>query len=345
MIDSGMVSVIIPVWNVEQFLDACLESVALQTYNNIEVIMVDDGSTDRSTEICRSWEKKDGRFILIRKDNEGPSIARNVGFDNAKGDYIAFVDGDDIIHVEYIETLVGIVKRKKVYSISGVDYIRFGDFDIITTAHKWDMMEFHHYLPEDALRKLLYQNDFICSAPWGKLFSREVIEGIRFKEGIIYEDLEWMVRVLEKMPKSKRIGLCNAPLYYYRKRNGSLMETFSGHRLDVLDITRDIEDKAIASADLRLVKAARDRRLSANFDIYMQLWKYIRQSKSEKDDTDSCGYNNQLVSCWTQIKRLRMGSLINPNVRRKNKLGILLSFLGPTVCGWVGSRIISILKK
>ena len=147
------------------------------------------------------------------------------------------------------------------------------------------------------------------------------------------------------MPKSKRIGLCNAPLYYYRKRNGSLMETFSEHRLDVLDITRDIEDKAIASADLRLVKAARDRRLSANFDIYMQLWKYIRQSKSEKDDTDSCGYNNQLVSCWTQIKRLRMGSLINPNVRRKNKLGILLSFLGPTVCGWVGSRIISILKK
>ena len=126
-----------------------------------------------------------------------------------------------------------------------------------------------------------------------------------------------MVRVLEKMPKSKRIGLCNAPLYYYRKRNGSLMETFSGHRLDVLDITRDIEDKAIASADLRLVKAARDRRLSANFDIYMQLWKYIRQSKAEKDDTDSCGYNNQLVSCWTPDKAPQNGFAYKSECKKK----------------------------
>lgn len=345
MIDSYKVSVIIPVWNVEEYLDACLESVSLQTYSNLEVIMVDDGSTDGSTGICRAWEKKDSRFILVRKENGGPSIARNVGLDNAKGDYIAFVDSDDILHVEYIHTLIDIVKRNEGYSIAGVDYIRFGDSDIVTTSRKWNMAEFHHYLPGEALRKLLYQNDFICSAPWGKLFSREVIDGIKFKEGILYEDLDWMARVLESMPKAKRVGLCNAQLYFYRKRKGSLIETFSRRRLDVLDITRDIEYRAVASSDMKLVSAARDRRLSANFDIYMQLWKYIRHCKAGRDAVHNCGYDAELAACWAQIKRLRIASLINPDVRGKNKFGILLSFFGPKVCGCIGSRIIGILKK
>lgn len=348
MTERVRISVIVPVWNVEGFLDECLESIAVQTYGDFEVVMVDDGSTDASAEICRQWVDKDMRFRLVQKVNGGPSSARNVGLENAKGEYIVFVDSDDILHKRYIETLIEIIDGKKIYSIVGTDFIRFGNSAQVDINGLYNVTEFHHYLPEDAYKKLLYQNDFINSAPWGKLFKREAIEGIWFKEGILYEDLEWMARVLEKMPKSKRVGLCDAPLYFYRKREGSLIETFSRGRLDVLDVTREIEERAVESGNKGLLRAARDRRLSANFDIYMQLWKHCRHVENGATSTenyDAHAYELVKAECWLQIKRLRIGSLINPHVRKKNKLGILLSFFGPDVCGAVGSRLIARLKK
>ncbi|MDE5923139.1 MAG: glycosyltransferase [Muribaculum sp.] len=364
MIDSYMVSVIIPVWNVEEFLDECLESVAVQTYGDFEVVMVDDGSTDGSAEICRKWEARDKRFRLVQKDNGGLSSARNTGLMVAEGEYVAFVDSDDVVHPKYLEILVGMAERRKYY-VAGGDMLRFSeDIPVVNGV----MSELYHYLPEDALKDMLYQNKHMINSACGKLFSRECIEGIWFKEGILYEDLEWMARVLERIPKSKRVGMCNAPLYFYRKRVGSLIETFSRGRMDVLDVTREIEERAVRSGNRKIIRAARDRRLSANFDIYMQLWKYSRKKNIEsnksakyvrkadinikpeefgKSDGSAGGsvYDTELEECWAQIKRLRMGSLFNPCVRRKNKLGVLLSFLGPTVCGAVGSRIILRLKK
>lgn len=339
-----IVFIIVPVWNVEEFLEECLESIAVQTYGDFEVLMVDDGSTDASADICRQWVGRDKRYRLIQKENRGLSSARNAGLRIAKGEYVTFVDSDDVIHPQYLETLMELAKRKE-YFITGVDFIRFSDDIPLVNGV---MKEKYHYLPYDALTEMLYQNGHMINSACGKLFRREVIEGIWFKEGILYEDLEWMARVLEKMPKLKRVGLCDAPLYFYRKREGSTMETFSLRRLDVLDVTREIEERALKSGNKGFLRAARDRRLSANFDIYMQLWKQCRRRKNgannaENSDTDS--YEREIAECWRQIKRLRIGSLINPHVRRKNKLGILLSFFGPDVCGAVGSRLIARLKK
>ena len=344
MTERVIISVIVPVWNVEEFLDEGLESISVQTYVDFEVVMVDDGSTDRSGEICRQWVERDNRYRLIQKENGGLSSARNAGLEVAKGEYVTFVDSDDVIHPKYLETLMELAKRKE-YFITGVGFLRFSDDIPLVNCV---MTEKYHYLPYDALTEMLYQNGHMINSAWGKLFRRELIEGIWFKEGILYEDLEWMARVLEKMPKSKRVGLCDAPLYFYRKRDGSLIETFSRHRLDVLDVTREIEERAVESGNKGFLRAARDRRLSANFDIYMQLWKHCRHVENGATSTenyDAHAYELVKAECWRQIKRLRMGSLINPHVRRKNKLGILLSFFGSDVCGAVGSRLIARLKK
>ena len=339
-----MVSILIPIHNTSLYLNQCFESISKQTYSEFEVIMIDDGSLDISIDICKNQEKKDNRFKLYCKRHGGQASTRNLCVKIAKGEFVTFVDSDDIIHPKYLETLIGLAKRKE-YFITGVDFIRFSDDIPLVNGV---MKEKHHYLPYDALTEMLYQNGHMINSACGKLFRREVIEGIWFKEGILYEDLEWMARVLERMPRSKRVGLCDAPLYLYRKREGSTMETFSRHRLDVLDVTREIEERALKSGNKGFLRAARDRRLSANFDIYMQLWKHCRHVENGTTSTenyDAHAYELVKAECWRQIKRLRMGSLINPHVRKKNKLGILLSFFGPEVCGAVGSRLIARLKK
>ena len=335
--DESIISVIVPVYNVEKYIDACCQSIQEQTYRDFEVVMVDDGSTDSSADICRKWVARDDRFRLVQKTNGGLSSARNTGLNVSNGRFITFVDSDDTVHPEFLNILMHIMKRSE-YMLAGGGMERF--YDRIPVVG-YNTTAFCHYLPEVALKEMLYQNGIFINAAWGKLFSRELIGDIRFREGILYEDLEWMTRVLEGMPKSKRVGICDAPLYFYRKREGSLIETFSPNRFDVLDVTREIEDRAQEVAKKSRVyrnakgvlRAARDRRLSANFDIFMQLSKPGREE-----------YATQRQECWREIKRLRIGSLFNPHVRRKNRLGILLSFLGPRICGAVGARFLDLLK-
>ncbi len=332
-----MISIVIPVYNVEAYFEECLQALYVQVYGDFEVVMVDDGSTDGSGEICRKWTERDKRFRLISKSNGGLSSARNAGIEASNGDYITFVDSDDAVHPHYLSILMEMASRSE-YAIVGVGMTRFTDEMPLIDCK---IEKLFHYLPEDALKEMLYQNGMLINSACGKLFSRELIGDIRFREGIMYEDLEWMTRVLEGMPKSKRVGICDAPLYFYRKREGSLIETFSLNRFDVLDVTREIEDRAQEVAKKSRVyrnakgvlRAARDRRLSANFDIFMQLSKPGREE-----------YATQRQECWREIKRLRIGSLFNPHVRRKNRLGILLSFLGPRICGAVGARFLDLLK-
>ncbi len=296
--------------------------------------MIDDGSTDGSIEICKKWINKDERFILIRKKNEGPSSARNLGLNRAKGDFIAFIDSDDVIHPHYLKTLVDIIIKKE-YLIVVCDFLRFKKNYPLVSSH---VRNFYHYIPSEAIKIMLYQNGRINSAPWGKLFRKDLIKDIWFKNGIIYEDLEWLSRVMYKMPKSKRIGICDAKLYFYRIREGSLINTFSNKRLDVLDVSKEIECNALNIGDYGIIRAARDRVLSANFEIYLALYD-LKYKNRELYNSSVYNYDETIKGCWNQIKKLRLKSLLNFHVRNKNKLGILLSYFGPRIFGYIGSKM------
>jgi glycosyltransferase involved in cell wall biosynthesis len=339
-----LVSVIVPVYNVEAYLGVCLDSLAAQTYGNFEVIMVDDGSTDGSAELCRNMALRDARFKLLSKPNGGPSLARNAGMTVAAGEFVTFVDSDDVVHPKYLETLMQ-TARRDVYAMVCVAMARFTDeLPMVDTVDA----RFYHYLPDDALKEMLYQTGAInnSASACGKIYRCECIADIRFKDGIQYEDLEWMARVLSTLSRAHRVGVIGAPYYFYRWRSGSFLTTFTPRRLDVLCVTREIEERAQQVGDTSLVRAARDRRFSANFDMYLQLCRVIRNDAPLSGENPlAARYAAVQCECWHQIVRLRIGALLNPRVRCKNKLGALLSLLGPRFCGFIGSRLVNRLKS
>lgn len=335
------VSIILPVYNVESYLKACLESLAAQTFTDFEVVMVDDGSTDGSADICRDMAARDPRFRLISQPNGGLASARNFGMAFARGTLIGFVDSDDVVHPRYLATMVAMLSRKE-YSLVGVGIARFTDrLPIINPIARHNS----HYSGRDALITMLYQTGAINSSSCAKLFRRELIADIPFREGILYEDLEWMPRVLDALPRSKRVLIADAPLYFYRRRPGSSIQAFTPRRLDVLTVTADIEARALASGAAPLIRAARDRRFAANFDMYLQLpASTLADTSPHGTSLHDTSLHDTRLECWRQIKRLRLGSLLNPRVRRKNRLGSLLSLLGPRLTLLIGAPLLHRLK-
>lgn len=210
------VSLIIPVYNVEKYLDDCLFSVMNQTYKNLEIIIIDDGSTDNSGEKCESYKQKDSRIVVYHKPNGGLSDARNYGLEKCTGDYIFFLDSDDFIDINLIENLVTtvITDQSDIVANDAVDYYDgdpVSDINIQCTSEKLDSVE--------AVKRTLMTNG-IRHMAWGKLFKRYLWDNRRFTTGILYEDLDVIYYV---MLDAKRISVLNPSMYYYRQRPGSIM--------------------------------------------------------------------------------------------------------------------------
>lgn len=213
-----LVSVIIPAYNIEKYISRCLDSIIAQTYNNLEIIVVDDGSKDQTAEILDDYQKRDSRIIVIHKENGGVSSARNQGLDIAKGDYIGFVDGDDLIKPNMYEVLVKLLEEENAdiahcgYQMVFPDrvdyYYNTGRRKIQTT--------------QEGLKDLL-SGKMIEPALYNKLYRKELFNNIRLDEKIrINEDLEANYHLFKKSKKSIYYDL---PLYHYMIRNSSATKT------------------------------------------------------------------------------------------------------------------------
>ncbi|MBO5468256.1 MAG: glycosyltransferase [Lachnospiraceae bacterium] len=210
-----LISVIVPIYNVEKYLDVCLESIINQTYSNLEIILVDDGSTDNSLYICNEYAQKDKRIKVIHKKNGGLSSARNVGIDVAKGKYIGFVDGDDYIHKELYRRLVDACQRYRVaISICHAVVFQDGKEPIQTSGYiKND------YVTDDM--KLIFSNTLNMSqSVCNKLFLRELFSNLIFPEGRVVEDGYILYDLLYKAKKVAYVAIGG---YYYRRRPDSIM--------------------------------------------------------------------------------------------------------------------------
>lgn len=219
--DKPLISVIVPIYNVEQYLDECLESLIHQTYQNQEIILVDDGSSDKSPQICEEWALKDSRIHVIHKENGGLSSARNVGLDEATGDYIAFVDGDDFFDKKMYETLYEGITRSSSIGISAIKFYRYEDGKVSIYRKKWDSKV-------DVLVKsqdfgLLTLKQEVCHAATNKLYRRELLENVRFREGLLNEDVLFM-HDLAKLMKERNYDMWDLAYYayYYRMRQNSI---------------------------------------------------------------------------------------------------------------------------
>ena len=224
-----MISVIVPVYNVEKYLEECLESIQNQTYSNIEIILVNDGSTDKSKEICEKYCKQDSRFKLINQTNQGQSVARNTGVAASSGECIAFVDSDDIIRQDYLEVLIR-------YMSEEVDIVE-SQF----TVHKKEFFnenykEINVIFEGDSEEAVKAVPKHVLSVnPVTKLYRRSVVEAVPYLEGLIFEDIYsgvGMLKYIRRIIKSDYTG------YYYRQHGTSTMHrTFTPKNLDVFTVS------------------------------------------------------------------------------------------------------------
>lgn len=211
-----MISIIIPIYNVESYLEECVQSVIAQTYTDWELILVDDGSTDGSAKIARNWQSRNSRIKYFHKDNGGVSSARNYGLDHSQGEYIMFVDSDDICHPKLLENLIPFVIEEN--DIAGCTIAKYEESGVVQNNSK--------YISEDLISLdqiyTCFFNKGILHPPYGKVYRNDIIRkhNIRFVQNLqLGEDVLFNLEYLKHV--SRGVFIDN-PFYYYRNTPGSL---------------------------------------------------------------------------------------------------------------------------
>ena len=224
-----MISVIVPVYNVERYLEECLNSIQHQSYTNIEVILVNDGSTDHSKIICERFCEEDSRFHLLNQENQGQSVARNVGVAASTGEFIAFVDSDDVIKVNYLEELMKYMSDEvdiveSIFTVSKKDFLveNSKEIEILFEGNSQEAVK-------------IFPNHVLSVNPVTKLYRKSIVEAVPYLEGFIFEDIYsgiGMLKYIRKMIKIDYVG------YYYRQHQSSTMHrTFTKKNLDVFTVS------------------------------------------------------------------------------------------------------------
>lgn len=214
-----LISVIIPVYNVERYLRQCVDSVINQTYRNLQIILVNDGSTDSCGRICKEYEEKDQRILTVHQENQGLSAARNTGLKYAEGSYILFLDSDDYIEKTTCETLLNDAHETESDMVVGA--IQTVDEDgTVLSDNKKVLAEKRTVLDQHAaMRELMWEHQ-IKGFAWGKLYKKELLDGIQFPVGRAFED---RFTVYQYVERASRICLSEGGCTYYRIRQGSIL--------------------------------------------------------------------------------------------------------------------------
>ena len=227
--NNDLITIVVPVYNVEEYLEKCVNSIICQTYKNLEIILVDDGSKDSSSEICDKLAKKDERIVVIHKQNGGLSSARNTGIDIAKGKYIGFIDSDDYIDEKMFELLyTAIISNNADMSVCNYSWVNENGRVFNSTA-----LGNAVFTSEDILGNYLLEDMSSWVIACNKLYNISIFEGIRYPVGKVNEDSFVIHRILDKCDI---IATVEDKLYMYLQRSGSIMNsTFKLSSLDVVD--------------------------------------------------------------------------------------------------------------
>lgn len=321
----AMISVVVPIYNVGKYLAKCIESVSAQTYKNLEIILVNDGSTDDCGNICDDYAKKDQRIKVIHKINGGLSDARNAGIEIAKGQYIGFVDSDDYINANMYERLVNIMKTDNseiavcnyslVYEETEKNIFEKNDFD-------------DNYLLIDNKNKLIeyaMKNNYdTFTVAWNKVYLRELFNDIRYPKGKIHEDVFTTYKLLYK---AQKISYTKDAMYYYLQRETSIMgQKFNEKRLHRLDALQE---------QLKFYQLKKEQGMWNITLFYYKLFlihmisEVQKNTELKKDMLDSYKkYYNE------QIKKY----LGNSGIEFKKKIGYWLFYRFPDLYLWINDK-------
>lgn len=301
---SKLISVIVPVYNVEKYLERCLNSIINQTYKNLQIIVVDDGSTDSSGKICDQYKEKDERIQVIHKKNGGLSDARNQGLKIATGEYIGFVDSDDYIAQDMFETLYNAIEKYNA-DISIVSFYEIYNGKVIGVRDSKNIEEMNKF---EAMNELL-KDTKIQSYAWNKLFKHDLFKKMEFPTGKNFEDIATTLLLFEK---SNKVVLVEEPKYYYVRRDDSIVgvrnsKTYNDY-LEViynkyLYLKGKYKETELYNAYNFVINMIWVYTIIVTFDLndvyekYEKLYKILKEiiQKYENEITDKLDYYNKVV--------------------------------------------------
>lgn len=308
-----LISIIVPIYKVEKYLNKCIESILNQTYSNLEIILIDDGSPDKCGEICDFYKNKDSRIKVIHKKNEGVSKARNIGLDISKGKYIMFVDSDDYIDKNMIKEL------RKLITEQSADIAIGGVIDVdennnqINMSKKRTTFTFNQL---EAIRELLDENYF-NSVCWGKLYKANLWKNKRFCENSkIGEDLEILYEVFEKIQK---VVINTEKCYYYYtvRQNSVTHQEYNEKWKKAIEICRNIKERT----EKKYPKIV-DSAIKKYVNINIKCIQLIAKNSTNKSEMEKLKKNIRPYF-WKYLK--------NKKIIKKMKIKLIIIFVCPPI--------------
>lgn len=316
MSELPLISVIVPVYNVETYLDKSLQTLVSQTYRNLEIILVDDGSTDNSGNMCDAWAQKDSRVRVIHQANAGPSCARNAGIDSASGEYILFFDSDDLLSPDLCQVLYNALLDKGDIAICDCEHI-FPDRPYSFLISE----ENEIFTPEEVIAKTWYQTKFIPSA-CARLYHQQVFGAHRFTPNLIFEDIDLIHEIYWD---SSKIVYNHSKLYGYVHRKSSITTTqFSIRDMDILRVVEKI--LCFAETKPNLQGAAEAYATTAALRIYLNAPRCAQ-------------FQDGISQAEAIIARYGKKVMFDSNARKKNRYALMMYFLCKPVLRFVYKHI------
>ena len=305
--EKTLISVIVPVYNISGCVERCIKSLLTQTYENLEIVLVDDGSSDESGSICDEYAKKDSRIKVIHKENGGLSDARNEGIRKATGNYISLVDGDDFVDRNYIEELYGVLMKydaRMAITAHRVIYPK--------TSMNKSTGEKYVGSPKEILRRMLYDDGLDLSA-WGKLYDADLFRGIKYPKGRLFEDSATTYKLVDACDK---IAVYSVPTYNYVMRTSSIVnESFSRNKMDLITSTEEMIN--YIRKKYPELSVGCDRRM-----MYAYLSTLSQLAKSKVKDKES---ERKMMD---YVKENRRRVLKDKNLPRRDRLALWSTFFG-----------------
>ncbi|WP_300782162.1 glycosyltransferase family 2 protein [uncultured Acetatifactor sp.] len=301
-----LISVVLPIYNVEKYLPVCMKSLLSQTYKNLEIILVDDGSSDGCIGLCNGYAQQDKRVVVYHKQNGGLSDARNYGVEHARGEYIAYVDPDDYVDLDYIEYLYYILKKYNVEMSVCQHRVHFNAGTVDERGKKGD----EEVTVSECLKRMLY-HDVIDTSAWAKLYHRDLFQTVRYPIGKIYEDTATTYRL---MMECDRIAIGYESKYNYIFHENSIINSkFQINKLDLIEAT-DYMAQNIKKRYPELEEAAVRRQVYARFSILNQM-------------LEVPGYSEIRSELMLFIKKHKKDIFHNKEVPKRDKAGMVLLLL------------------
>lgn len=306
-----MISIIVPVYKVEKYLNRCIESIVNQSYKDLEIILIDDGSPDNCPHICDQWAEKDQRIIVIHKENAGPSAARNAGLDIAKGEYFYFVDSDDYIESDLCARVLACFDKNDVSIVTFDAHIVDEEGHLLGSTE--DVRD-GVISCDEAL--LLLMRGRINNYAWNKMYKRQVFDNIRFPVGRLWEDVAISYKLLLE---SKHIYCTSEKFYYYVQRSDSIIHAMNGKALKDIFLARyeiyyalkeNYPEAAEEAFSLAILSARRlyDRSLweKVDADVLKQSMQFLADNKAHILKTHRSFKYVLLLRCPKIYKVLRL---------------------------------------